>query len=96
MVPGWDYCTRSCTTFLPGGDGFRCHPQKKSTGLTPRSNGPVRIDLETTADAVGETSEQVKDRNEGQPRQESVLNEQSVPRSSNRDRKPPSRFIQEL
>ena len=136
-----------------------------------RSNGPVRVDLETTADAMGETSEQVKDRDrplsrrldrcnrviqnesrypfggnvyyvtmqitsltrkfrngernllcdvvhittkwvssltldcngvfaikacEGQPRQECVLNEQSVPRSSNRDRKPPTRFIQEL
>ena len=61
-----------------------------------RSKCPVRIDLETIADAVGETSEQVRDRNEGQPRQECVLNEQSVTRSSNRDRKPPSRFIQEL
>ena len=61
-----------------------------------RSNGPVPVELEPTADAVGETSEQVKDCNEGQPRQECVLNEQFVPRSSNRDRKPPSRFIQEL
>ncbi len=58
-----------------------------------RSDGPVPVDLETTADAVGITSEELKDRNEGQPRQESMLNEQSVPRSSNRDRKSPSRTV---
>ena len=55
------------------------HRLTKLPGLMPRRNrrdlrlnssiGPVRIDLETTADAVGENSEQVHDRNEDQTRQ---------------------------